>query len=715
MKIIGLEAFENYAETLMSAPERLFKLCMFQYEARAREREQRIRAEKYAEEQKRARSAITKQMQDDHEEHKRTSRELTKYKERYEKQTRDSEKLKSERDKFSGMLNRAMEAVSFLKEQVKQLKKRAEDAESARDAAVADSEMSQKEISRLQDQVSLHGKARFDSGTEKTADLFHGTGIDEDPLDEYAPSDDSHNYSAEEVIRKIGEMIGDEELIEDARSSDNKPVTGNKRGINICRDQCGYSKEELDQMFADEAEYRVYSSNKRVRLGRLRPIVYEVNEYAPKVVVRDAKGRKKYVKTLPYKNQFFRKSKCEPSLVTSVIYDKFELGLPYNRQEQEFKKAGVKVNRQDMTFWTNRFGMGAFYAVYRRMKEELWNDCDVIHMDETTWRVVDWASMNRNQKREYIRKNGSKGFVWVFSTGEFFKGNQVVIYAFDPSRSTEVLKEIVERSTDRLVYIVCDAYSAYECFEKLFPANFIRALCWMHARRKFAEAVNVLKPWLNKEILKDEVKEIPEIKGLLLANKVFKADKRLKSCSSMGRHKRRLIEAQPYVNKYFEYLHSIDLKDEKYSEKFREAVRYSLNHEKELRTFLSNGNIPIDNGKAERLVKPLARTRKNSLFSYSRRGAEVAAIIHSVIGTAKANNADVYTYLKYVMTTMPDRPKGMSDDEYYAQFTSEFLDNMMPWSKKYRDFERWHFANHIDEMLPDSDVLPEGIKDKTVA
>ena len=237
----------------------------------------------------------------------------------------------------------------------------------------------------------------------------------------------------------------------------------------------------------------------------------------------------------------------------------------------------------------------------------------------------------------------------------------------------------------------------------------------MHARRKFSDAVNVLKPWMNKKMTKEEVMAIPEIKGLLLANKVFRTDKPLKRLSAVERHKRRQTEVKPHVDKFFEYLHSVDLTDAKHSERFQDAVQYSLNHEKELRTFLSNGDIPIDNGKAERLVKPLARTRKNSLFSFSRRGAEIAAMIHSVIGTAKANNADVYTYLKYVITMMPDRPKGMSDDKYYAQFTSEFLEDMMPWSKKYRDYERWHFANHIDEMLPDSDVLPEGIMGKTVA
>ena len=344
--IIGMDVFEKYAKTLISAPESLFKLCMSQYGARAREHERRIRAEKQAEELKHSRSAVARQMREDHEEHKKTGRELEKYKAGYEKQTRDSEKLRSERDSFRGMVNRAMEMIPALKEQVKQLRKRAEDAESEldsankqRDAAVADSEMSQKEISHLQDQVSLHGKARFDSSTEKTANLFHGIDVDEDPLDEDAPADGSHNYSADEVIRKIGEMIEDEELLDETRPSDRYSVEYNARGISIHKDKCGYSKEELDQMFADEADYRVYSSNKRVKLARLRPIVYEVHEYAPKVVVRDSNGRKKYVKTLPYKNQFFSKSKCDPSLVVSVIYDKFEMGLPYNRLEKEFEKA----------------------------------------------------------------------------------------------------------------------------------------------------------------------------------------------------------------------------------------------------------------------------------------------------------------------------------------------------------------------------------------
>ena len=46
----------------------------------------------------------------------------------------------------------------------------------------------------------------------------------------------------------------------------------------------------------------------------------------------------------------------------------------------------------------------------------------------------------------------------------------------------------------------------------------------MHARRKFSDAVNVLKPWMNKKMTKEEVMAIPEIKGLLLANKVFRTN-----------------------------------------------------------------------------------------------------------------------------------------------------------------------------------------------
>jgi len=72
-------------------------------------------------------------------------------------------------------------------------------------------------------------------------------------------------------------------------------------------------------------------------------------------------------------------------------------------------------------------------------------------------------------------------------------------------------------------------------------------------------------------------------------------------------------------------------------------------------------------------VKPVAITRKNSLFSDSVKGAEASAIIFSIIGTATANNLDPYKYLEYIFRHLPNLDF-KSDDP--------ILDSYLPWSEK---------------------------------
>ena len=446
------EAFEQAARKLISAPERLLNLCMEQYKARERERDRRIKAEDLAEERKRANTAMSLKMREENRKNKETGRELEKYKDWYEEKTRKMEILKYEAGKLLGQLNRAAEVISDLRDQLSWHKKRADEAEIERDAAKEEcskalekAEASWKEASYFQELAGLHGRARFDSTTEKTANLFHGTDIEENPVSEDACDDDIHNYSADEVIRHIGAMI--EKTKGDGKEKKKKKTTGKREQdlekIRLHRESCDYSAEELDETFRDEAGYQVYGSNKRSKIGLVRPVPYVSHEYTPKVVVRDESGKKKYVKTMPSKNSFFRNSKADYSLVAGVFYYKFNLGLPYNRIENELRSLGADIRRQDMTYWQSRFGKSAFRPIHGWLNRELWENSSVVHMDETTWRVVDWKSMNRGQRREYKRKNGSKGFIWVMTTGEFSKGHQVVLYTFDPSRAAEVLKENV--------------------------------------------------------------------------------------------------------------------------------------------------------------------------------------------------------------------------------------------------------------------------------
>ena len=67
--------------------------------------------------------------------------------------------------------------------------------------------------------------------------------------------------------------------------------------------------------------------------------------------------------------------------------------------------------------------------------------------------------------------------------------------------------------------------------------------------------------------------------------------------------------------------------------------------------------------------------RNNFLFCDSVAGAETSAIIYTMVETAKANKANVYWYIRYLLEEMPCH---MEDKD------RSFLDRMVPWSEEYR-------------------------------
>ena len=79
--------------------------------------------------------------------------------------------------------------------------------------------------------------------------------------------------------------------------------------------------------------------------------------------------------------------------------------------------------------------------------------------------------------------------------------------------------------------------------------------------------------------------------------------------------------------------------------KLAEAIGYALNEKTYLYTFLENGNVPMDNNRAENAIRPFAVGRKNWLFSNTARGAECSAALYSIVSTAQANGLDAEKYL----------------------------------------------------------------------
>ena len=106
------------------------------------------------------------------------------------------------------------------------------------------------------------------------------------------------------------------------------------------------------------------------------------------------------------------------------------------------------------------------------------------------------------------------------------------------------------------------------------------------------------------------------------------------------------------------------------------AIAYSLNQEKYLRVFLSDGRIPLDNNPAEQKISNFTIGRKNWVMVDTKFGAEASAAMYSIVETAKANNLKMYDYLVYLLTEL---------SKIIHDFSTEVPERLLPWSSELPD------------------------------
>ena len=87
----------------------------------------------------------------------------------------------------------------------------------------------------------------------------------------------------------------------------------------------------------------------------------------------------------------------------------------------------------------------------------------------------------------------------------------------------------------------------------------------------------------------------------------------------------------------------------------------------ELKRFLDDGKIEIDNNAAERAMRAIALGRKNWLFAGSDGGGETAAAIYTITETAKLNGINPQVYLRYVLAQIQDH-------------NSKKIADLLPWN-----------------------------------
>ena len=75
-----------------------------------------------------------------------------------------------------------------------------------------------------------------------------------------------------------------------------------------------------------------------------------------------------------------------------------------------------------------------------------------------------------------------------------------------------------------------------------------------------------------------------------------------------------------------------------------------------LTRYCEHDTLAIDNNLSERMVRPIAIGRKNYLFLGSDRGGKAAAILYSVMASAKSNQVEPFAYVRVLLVQFSGKP-----------------------------------------------------------
>lgn len=347
-------------------------------------------------------------------------------------------------------------------------------------------------------------------------------------------------------------------------------------------------------------------------------------------------------------------SPAAPELPAHWAYEKFILGLPFDRIAKNLNNKGVPFSKQYICQLVIRCGEDYLKLVIDRMTKDL-RQCRVLNMDETELEVLEW-----------FRKEGRKDCrIWGALTGPFEK-KQMAVFYYNKTREHSFIYDIL--GTEFHGIIQSDGYQAYTNYKYAL----MKVGCMAHARRKFFDALTAdskiysafkkAKKNKKKEILEQYPRFADIFKMVAKMDKLFDIERKLKEEHADPERIKtvRNEKAKPIMDEIHEY--NQDLKS-KYlmTGKLGDAVTYLDNQWEYLMNYLKDGEVSLSNNLAEREgMKPIVMARKNFLFADTERGATVSAYYFSILISAKLNHLDPERYLAYVFQELSRY--GLRDD-----------------------------------------------------
>jgi transposase len=318
----------------------------------------------------------------------------------------------------------------------------------------------------------------------------------------------------------------------------------------------------------------------------------------------------------------FPRFKAAVSLMVHILISKYVDHLPLYRIHNQFARHGLKIPDSTMGEWT-KAAIDHLLPLYK-LYEKLVFLAAYLQMDETTIKVL-----------EDGKGKCHLGYIWAV----FDPVDKLPFFFYQTGRDHKGAKEKLERFVGTLQ---CDGYSVYETLDKKI-LRLVLLNCMAHIRREFFEARD------NDQARADTALTL--IKCLYIIEK--------KARDQQMDHQQRLELRQKESLEIFDTLGEW-LKNEYPkvlpSSKIGKAIAYATNRWDNMRRYLYDGTLEIDNNLVENIIRPIAIGRKNYLFAGSHDAAQRTAMIYTFFAACKHHDINPEIWLNDVLNRVYKHP-----------------------------------------------------------
>lgn len=329
-----------------------------------------------------------------------------------------------------------------------------------------------------------------------------------------------------------------------------------------------------------------------------------------------------------------------PQLLATIVFDKFGQHIPLNRQSTRFKCEGIDLSTQTLADQVGHVTF-ALKPIFDLIEAHVFQ-AERLHGDDTTIPIL-------------AKGQCTTGRIWVYVRDDQpFAGPAppaAVFYASCNRRGEHPQRHLADFSG----ILQADCYNGFNPLfdrtKRQMPAT--PAFCFAHARRKFFELADVARNARRgkgtKPISPVALEAVKRIDAL------FAIERDINGLSAAERLAVRQEKSKPLLGDMEEWLRT-ERASLSRSSPVAGPIEYMLSRWADFARYADDGRTCMTNNAAERALRGVACGRKAWLFAGSDRGADRAAIMLTLIMTARLNDVDPKAWLADVLARVADLP-----------------------------------------------------------